>query len=132
MLRISREVYLKGLEVKDPIGEDLEINVAKLLYRVDALLQAAEKDLGSRTWVCNSGYRPPAYNAAIKGAPNSAHITCEAIDIGDRDRSLMKWIMSNQTYLEIARLYMEDPQVTTSWIHLQTRPTKSGLRIFKP
>jgi hypothetical protein len=132
MLRITRETYLKGLNVKDPIGEDLEINVAVLLYRVNALLEAAEKDLGKRTWVCNSGYRPPAYNAAIKGSPNSAHITCQAVDIGDRDRSLMKWIMANPTYLEIAKLYMEDPAVTTTWIHLQTRPTKSGNRIFKP
>jgi hypothetical protein len=34
--------------------------------------------------------------------------------------------------LEQYDLYMEDPLYTTTWVHLQTRPTKSGSRVFKP
>jgi hypothetical protein len=50
----------------------------------------------------------------------------EAIDMV-RTPELLKVVMEN---LEALDLYMEDPAVTSTWIHVQTRKTAN--RIFKP
>jgi hypothetical protein len=34
--------------------------------------------------------------------------------------------------LEACDLYCEDFKYTKTWVHLQSRPTRSGKRIFKP
>lgn len=78
----------------------------------------------------NSGYRSPEHNARVGGAPNSAHISCEAVDIADITGSLKLFL----TYERLSEfdLYMEHPDSTPGWAHLQTRKTRSGKRIFKP
>lgn len=72
--------------------------------------------------------RCPTHNAVVKGAKNSAHISGEAADMV-RTEELLKLIQSNLVTLD---LYMEDPSVTHTWIHIQTRKTASGIRVFKP
>lgn len=92
-----------------------------------------------------SGYRTPEINAGIAGAaPGSLHMTCEAIDLTDlpslidgrmRVRPLARWCLANLHVLADLDLWMEDPRATTgnrSWVHVQTRPPKSGLRVFLP
>ena len=63
---------------------------------------------------------------------NSAHITGEAVDIYDTDRSLCIYLQDHPEILESCDLYMEDPRYTNGWTHLQSRKTKSGKRIFIP
>lgn len=77
-----------------------------------------------------SGYRPGRYNTAAGGARNSAHLTCEAVDIADADGSLKKYLLKNLDLLEKAGLWMEHPDRTPSWCHLQTRAVKN--RVFNP
>ena len=77
----------------------------------------------------NCGYRCPAHNAAVGGAPSSAHQTGQACDVYDPDGSLKAWIAP---LLEKYGLYMEAPHYTSNWCHLQTRPTASGNRVFIP
>lgn len=83
----------------------------------------------------NSGWRPPQVNAAIKtAAPNSKHMTGQAIDLADPDGDLDDWLMSREgqeALVEIG-LWMEHPACTKSWTHLQTVPPRSGRRVFYP
>jgi len=102
-------------------------NMLELLGCIDVLRREYGKPM-----VVTSGWRPPAYNEEIGGAKNSAHITCQAIDIKDLDGSLKAWLKENTAWLVTLDLYMEKGKYTPTWVHLQTRPTKSGRRVFIP
>jgi hypothetical protein len=122
---ITRDQYMMGRDREYPTTEEQEVNCARLLWRVNAVLKA----LGLDT-VVNSGYRPGHYNVMARGAPNSAHLTCEAVDLRDPSEHLEKVITDG--ILVHFGLYAEDVSATPGWIHLQIRAPKSGNRRFKP
>lgn len=124
---ITREQYLMGRDKQYPTTEQMEVDIAILLHRVNGLL--VELNAGEKV---TSGYRPGHYNVRAGGARTSAHTTCEAIDLADPQGDTKKKIIANPSILEKYNLYMEHPDATPSWCHLQTRPTRSGSRIFKP
>ena len=82
-----------------------------------------------------SGWRPPTVNLATpNAAPNSMHLTGEAVDLNDADGEFDDWLMGaeGQRALEEIGLWMEHPAFTKTWSHVQTRPPKSGRRVFYP
>lgn len=122
---INLAEFLMGREKEYPIDKELEKNAIETLKRVNALflhLNILPK--------LNSGYRPDKYNKIAGGSPRSPHLTCEAMDIDDRKGKIKKLITLE--LLEKFDLYMEHPDYTKTWVHLQTRKTGSGNRIFKP
>jgi len=123
----SRDEYLKGRDVEYPLTPELEENMSILLERISLVREQYGKPMN-----VSSGYRPGHHNIKAGGSARSAHITCEAIDILDIDRKFSKWIVDNKYLLQELDLYVEDPNYTNSWVHLQTRPTRSGNRIFIP
>lgn len=72
------------------------------------------------------GARCPTHNAAVKGAPKSAHVEGLAADM-KRTPELLDYILKN---LDTLNIWIEDPAVTTTWIHVQIRPALN--RVFKP
>lgn len=82
----------------------------------------------------NSGWRPPSLNATTPGASKtSLHMTGEAIDLNDPTGELGSWCMrAAPTVLTDLGLWMEHQSATPGWVHLQTRPPRSGARIFHP
>lgn len=81
----------------------------------------------------NSGWRPPAVNAATAGAAEfSRHMTGEAIDIYDPEGDLDQWFMDFPQKLQEFNVYMEHPATTKGWCHLQLISPHSGRRIFFP
>jgi DNA-directed RNA polymerase subunit M/transcription elongation factor TFIIS len=115
-------------EVKqEDLSDEFKNNLEELLKRVNLF----RKEYGIPMYV-NSGYRSEEHNAKIGGAKGSAHMTCEAVDFRDNDGKLFEFIKNDPAILERCDLYMENPGWTNSWIHLQSRPTKSGKRIFIP
>ena len=81
-----------------------------------------------------SGWRPPAVNAATANAsPTSLHMRCFAIDIEDNDHTLAKWCQANaDTVLKDLGLYLEHPDFTPTWTHVQLVAPGSGNRVFRP
>ncbi len=110
-----------------PAEGQILTNALILVRRVNALLA----HWGDKVYV-SSGYRPQAYNKRAGGAANSAHMTCEAVDLRDAEGKLAAFIKEQAWLLQKYDLYMEDPAATPTWCHLQTRKTKSGARVFKP
>jgi len=93
-----------------------------LLARVNALLTQFYLDTpDAPRRVVNSGWRPSVVNAAVGGAPHSAHLTGEAIDLADADRLLGRWCMNHQDQVIAAGLCGERPEATATWVHLQTK-----------
>lgn len=83
----------------------------------------------------SSGWRPHSVNATTKrAAVRSLHITGQAADIYDPIGALDKWLMTadGQKALTELGLWMEHPSATSSWSHVQTKPPRSGRRVFHP
>lgn len=127
----SSNRYPKRAESEE-LTDQVKSNAEELLKRVNALL----KELGVSKVSISSGFRPSDVNNKItNAAKRSAHQSGEALDIlDDKNQTLCKKI--TKELLEKYDLYREDSDYTIgkndNWVHLQTRPTKSGKRIFQP
>jgi len=130
-----REQYPKELT------PEIERNALLTVELVGRLLTQARSygvslDLNPKTGsLIASGWRPPEFNAKVAGAaPNSKHMTGQAVDIYDPDGDLDDWLMTGegQAALAALNLWMEHPSATKSWSHLQTLPPRSGRRVFYP
>lgn len=127
----------------DELTVAIRASAQETVDRVNALLKFAAED-GVEADTVASGWRPSDINAATpNAAPSSKHMTGDACDLKDDEhRGLARWCLRNTAPLcfqsgkpdllaEIG-LWMESPQWTPSWVHLQTVPPKSGRRIFIP
>lgn len=121
----SRKEMLKDREIEYPLTPKLEENLVKLLLALNIIRETWGKPM-----IVTSAYRPGRYNTAAGGAKNSAHLTCEAVDISDVNGDLKEFLVKNVELLEKAGLWMEHPDRTPSWCHLQTRRVRN--RIFMP
>ena len=65
-------------------------------------------------------------------AMGSSHLYGAAIDISDPKGELAKWLLANRNRLVECGLWMENPEHTKGWVHLQIYSVKSGNRIFNP
>ena len=126
------------------VTHELIANAQQTVIRANRMLSEFYAELpAARRRKVSSGWRPPKVNEALQkigAAPNSPHITCDAVDIedfdapddGDDANDLAVWCLNNVGILESSGLWMEDPRCTPSWVHWQTRPPKSGRRFFIP
>jgi hypothetical protein len=96
------------------------------------------RELYARPMIITSGVRSWEQHAEIyrvlKRQPpkGSAHLTGAACDVSDRDRRLAAWCLDNVEKLREFGLYIEDPSTTSTWIHFQVTPPKSGNTVFMP
>jgi hypothetical protein len=115
--------YLMG---RGPVSDELMRNAEELLEKIELLEH--ELDL---TFVLSSGYRPPAVTDSIAGAHHGdAHESCQGIDIHDPDLLISKELQASPGLLEKCGLYLESPISSANHCHLQSRPPKSGKRVF--
>lgn len=127
---ITMQEYFNGRDIKykEDYTDDILYNASGLLDKVNYLLDRFGEDRR-----CNSGWRPKTVQMRINPkAPNSKHITADAIDIEDKDGKFKSWCMSNQDFLKATNLYMEHPDSTPTWVHLQQIPPKSKKIVFIP
>lgn len=125
---ITLEEYYMGRDEHYPPTDVLRANALDTVRKANQLLVSCEIQRGVR-----SGYRPASINAKVPGAAlYSKHITCQAIDIEDNDGKLKSWCLKNLNILEDIGLWMESPESTPSWCHVQTLAPKSGHRVFLP
>lgn len=83
--------------------------------------------------IVNSGWRPPTVNAATPGASKtSLHMSCQAIDLYDPSGFIDEYLFHNQLILKDLGLWLEHPDSTPKWCHVQILPPRSGNRVFKP
>jgi hypothetical protein len=146
MSRITVEQYFMGRDKAHPPSTVLRQNAAITVALANEMLDEAAIDGVPLTRMDQitgnlvaSGYRPAAVNErTANAAKSSTHLTCEGIDIQDsRNQDLARWCLKNLPILERLGLYMEDPRWTYSvngdhWVHVQTRPPRSGRRVFVP
>lgn len=122
---IARDEILMGRDKEFPLSPELEANLAKLLVALNKF-----RALYGKPMTVSSGYRPGYYNEQAKGAKNSNHIICQACDFADHDGFLDAYCMHNQGLLEQCGLWLESPEHTNGWCHLDISPRKN--RVFIP
>ncbi len=122
---ITMTELLMGREKFENLPEEIQKNGQDLLEKLNKFRQ----EYGQPMYV-SSGYRRPEDNNAAGGSKKSAHMTLQACDFKDADGKLFEFIKKDPSILDRCDLYMEDPQWTGSWIHLQSR--KASKRIFLP
>jgi hypothetical protein len=140
---ISMEHYWMGRasEYASDLTPEVTENAHVLIERVNRVLSLAaaddvfpEIDAVSGTVVA-SGWRPRPVNDAIPNSVRtSKHVIGCAIDLRDGlpERSLARWCLRNLDLLGEIGLWLEDPQWTPNWVHLQSVPPGSGERVFVP
>ena len=129
---ISLHDYWMGRDEEYPLAmtPQIEKNASLTVQLANALL--AKFGQGRKV---NSGWRPPQVNGKTpNAAPNSKHMTGQAIDLADPEGDLDDWLMSpdGQAALIEIGLWHEHPAATKSWAHVQTVPPRSGRRTFYP
>lgn len=113
------------------LTDEIRANAERTLAIINPLLEMFfQANPSAAHRFVQSGWRPASINAAAGGAARSCHLTGEAVDLSDRDRELARWLVQRPDVLESAGLWMERPESTASWAHLQTRPV--GARYFWP
>lgn len=129
---IDLKAYYKGRDTQyaEELTDEIRANAQITVDKVNELLsRAGRSDIDSVA----SGWRPKAVNdATANAASSSRHLTAEAADIPDADRTLSSWCVDNLDVLTEIGLWMEDPRWTPTWTHVQTVPPKSGKRVFIP
>lgn len=135
--------YFMGRDSRYPKTLTLVIktNAALWVHRVSQLLALAAAD-GVEPGIDEvtgnfmaSGWRPPEVNdRTANAAATSTHLTGEGGDLQENGsgRPLARWCLRNLDKLAAIGLWMENPQWTPTWVHLQTKPPKSGNRVYIP
>lgn len=124
-MKITVDEVLMGRDKAYPLNIRKWKNLCKLLVAINHL----RNEYGKPMYV-SSGYRPGKYNTLAGGSQRSSHLTCQAVDFKDPDRQLTDFCLNNVHLLEKYGIYMEHPDYTIGWVHLQVRPTRN--RIFNP
>jgi hypothetical protein len=130
MGKISKDELLMGRDKQYPKDYTKEVsdNLDKLLEPLNKFREAYGKVMQ-----VSSGWRPPSINAGIpNAAKKSNHMIGLACDFKDADGALDKFCMENLKLLEDLGLYLEHPDATVGWCHLQCVSPKSGNRVFRP
>ena len=117
--------HLAGHEQE--LTDEIRANAEILCGRVNQLIAAFGEDRGLR-----SGWRPAAVNHAAGGATRSKHMSGHAVDIEDNDGRLDAFCGQNVGLLAQLGLWLEAPEYTESWTHIQCVPPRSGRRFFIP
>lgn len=119
-----------------PLTEEQQSNLEILHDKINMIRSAYGKPM-----IVTSGVRSIDDHKRIykqKGIPDdkipmgSRHLKGQAVDILDTDGKLADWCKNNESVLESAGLWLEDPSATIGWVHFQTEPPKSGRRFFLP
>jgi len=123
--KITRDEILMGRDKQYPLDEEQKKNLEVLHYRLNMFRAIYQRPL-----IVSSGYRPAAINAKAGGAKKSAHLSLEACDFKDVDGNIDQFCLDNIPVLEALGLWLENPDKTPGWCHLQTRP--ASRRVFNP
>lgn len=127
---ITLDEILRGRATMATLPADVRANVLELHRRINVV-----RGLYGVPMRVNDGYRRPE-DAARYGAKTSEHLRGRAIDIDDTDAGpLWAWCLAHLAEIAAVGLWLEDPRWTHgagSWMHLQTVPPRSGVRIFRP
>ena len=127
---ISKDEILMGHDVTFASEYTTEISA-----NLDQLVKAMNvvRLIFNKPMTVASGWRPPSYNATVRGAAgHSKHTMGLACDIHDPNGEVRRFVLSRLDLMQNIGFYFEDFRWTAGWVHFQLAPPASGKRIFIP
>lgn len=130
--KVTVKEFLMGRVKEEDMDKEHHANMMDLLARVNLV-----RNKYGKPFKINDGYRRPQ-DRPKNGSATSWHFQGAAIDVDDNDAGdFAKWVLANLDFISSPEvdLYIEDPRWTNgcgSWVHFQSKPPKSGKRVFKP
>lgn len=111
------------------------------INKVDIVIKRNLEDLCRK--INALGYQPPMRATSClrsiesqkkinPSAMGSSHLYGCAVDIADPKGELKKWLETRVATLMNCGLWLENPEKTNGWIHLQSYAPRSMSRIFNP
>ena len=111
------------------------------INKVDIVIKRNLEDLCRK--INTLGYQPPMRATSClrsiesqkkinPSAMGSSHLYGCAVDIADPKGELKKWLETRVATLMNCGLWLENPEKTNGWIHLQSYAPRSMSRIFNP
>lgn len=112
-------------ECTQEVKDNAQIMCDKVNACLDEIGYTGKRDV-------SSGFRPANVNASTKGAAaKSHHLIANAVDLFDPKGEIDQLCMDNQDILAKHGLFLEHPESTPNWCHLQRFAPRSGNRVFK-
>lgn len=112
-------------------SRDFYLNVRKFLE--DCELVAGPFDEFTVETHITSGWRSQTQNLQAGGSPNSWHLQARAIDLADPFKVVATAVLKHVDLLHKYGLWLEDPVVTKTWVHLDNGVRADRLlRVFLP
>lgn len=119
-MSISKKELLMGRDKThaSEYTQEISDNLDKLLIPLNKFREAYGKPM-----ITSSGWRPSAINKQIGGAAKSNHTRGMAADFVDKDGELAKFAkkMDEEGKLKEWGLWLENPNNTPGWLHLDIR-----------
>jgi len=115
-----------------PTNNLIDSNLKVLCDRLNIIRKAYGKPMIVTSGLRSEGQQKELIKAGKSTATKSKHLIGGAVDILDKDGEFAKWILENVKLLEKACLWVENPEKTIGWVHLQIFPPGSGSRFFDP
>jgi Peptidase M15 len=113
------------------LNDELIANGEDLVSTVNDFLSEAGIQVGK----ISSGFRPSDVNSKIaNAAKRSLHTRCLAVDFEDPTGEIAKKCKAVPHLLKKYKLFLENPEYTKGWCHLDKSPTRSdrASRMFNP
>lgn len=138
---ITLDEYWMGRDVayRDELTDAIARHAAVTVARVNRLLDAMATDglhaecKADRSSPVASGWRPAAINARVPAAvPDSPHLSGAACDLYDPRNALDDWCLAHAEVLARLELWLEHPEYTEGWCHVQIVAPRCGSRVFRP
>ena len=110
---------------KEQVPAEVLANLKILMGKLNELGKYYAKPV-----IVKRGYRGAELNEKVGGVSNSPHMTGHAVDLVDKDGEIDRFMMNSSDKLKKLGLYVEDPQETIGWCHVQFR--KASAIFFNP
>ena len=122
MAKITTNFSLEEFKCKDgsEIPKNVLPNIIELARNLEVLRTATNKPI-----TITSGYRSPKYNAKIKGAKNSQHITGTAADIKVKGMTPKEVALVIEGLIESGKMKQGGVGIYPSWVHYDHRGIKA-------
>lgn len=110
---------------KEQVPAEVLANLKILMGKLNELGKYYTKPV-----IVKRGYRGAELNEKVGGVSNSPHMTGHAVDLVDKDGEIDRFMMNSSDKLKKLGLYVENPQETIGWCHVQFR--KASAIFFNP
>lgn len=117
-MKLTENFYLAEFACHDgtPVPKKYLENVTLLAMQLQVL-----RDYIKEPVRLNSGFRTPAHNARIGGAPGSQHLYAKAADIATEGYTPKQLAKVVEKLIKEKKLWFGGIGIYNSWIHVDTR-----------